>query len=242
MTHRRSPTRWAAPAVFALAAASIATSTEGDLAHAIAQQSTRSWLLVTYGLLRTSVFFAFALFTIGRAAPFRRSRSPLAFLACAAALGTVLAFGDPTPNTPQAMLIAGEALTVASCVWLLASVLFLGRCFGVLPEARGLVTRGPYRLVRHPVYLGEIGACGGLAIAAASPRNALLLAAVIVAQSLRMRMEEQALSQAFPEYSAYAARTPRLIPRIGTLSRVRVVMGGSPSAALAARAEPPRSA
>jgi hypothetical protein len=126
----------------------------------------------------------------------------------------VLAFSAPAANTPQGLLVGGELLALASCGWLLVSVLFLGRCFGVLPEARGLVTSGPYRLVRHPVYLGEIGACAGLAIAAPRPGNVVALSAVIAAQFVRMSMEERALSAAFPGYARYAARTGRLLPRL----------------------------
>ena len=37
-----------------------------------------------------------------------------------------------------------------------------------VPEARGLVTRGPYRLVRHPIYLGEYVGRAGLTVRARS--------------------------------------------------------------------------
>jgi protein-S-isoprenylcysteine O-methyltransferase Ste14 len=246
MMRRASLRQWAVPAVFALAAASIAVHAEADVARALTQQTTRSWLVVVYGILRTCVLLAFAVFTIGRAAPQQRSRNPLAFVACAAAMATVLAFSPPSQNTPEAVLLAGEGVALAFCTWLLVSVLFLGRCFGVLPEARGLVTQGPYRLVRHPLYLGEIGACAGLAIAAPSAANAAAVLAVIVAQTVRMRLEEQALLQAFPEYASYASRTPKLIPRLPlagtdrliTLARVAVAHRRVPEAPRPAPAEP----
>jgi protein-S-isoprenylcysteine O-methyltransferase Ste14 len=211
---RRSLTRWLVPGLFAIAAASIAVHTSSDVAHALAHDSSRSWLVVAYSALRTCVLVAFAVFTVGRAAPIQRTHNPVAYLACAAAMATVLAFSAPAANTPQGLLVGGELLALASCGWLFVSVLFLGRCFGVLPEARGLVTSGPYRLVRHPVYLGEIGACAGLAIAAPRPGNVVALSAVIAAQFVRMRMEERALSHAFPGYARYAARTGRLLPRL----------------------------
>jgi protein-S-isoprenylcysteine O-methyltransferase Ste14 len=212
----RGARHWAravVPALFAIAAVGKGVHTTGELERAVSQPSTRAWLLVVYALLRTGVTVAFAVFTVGRSVPRSRSRSPVAFIACAAAVAAVLAFEDPAPSTPEGVLLAGELIAVASCVWLLVSVCFLGRCFGVLPEARGLVTRGPYSVVRHPVYLGEIGACAGLAIAAPSLIDAAVLCAFVVAQAVRMRLEERAVAAAFPEYEAYALRTPRLLPR-----------------------------
>jgi protein-S-isoprenylcysteine O-methyltransferase Ste14 len=125
----------------------------------------------------------------------------------------------PDSGTPPVLLLAGDAVAVAGSVWIFASVLALGRCFGVLPEARGLVTRGPYRVVRHPVYLGEIAALAGLTIAAPAPVHVVMLAVFVLAQLVRMRLEEAALTEAFPEYAAYAARTSRLLPVPAALLR-----------------------
>jgi protein-S-isoprenylcysteine O-methyltransferase Ste14 len=218
----RDHPRWVGmivPSLFALAAAATATRAAGSVGHALSHATTRAWLLAVYGILRAGVGLAFALFTVGRAEPRRRARSPVAFLAAAAAIATVFAFSEPGRSTPEGVVIAGEAVSVVACIWLLISVLALGRCFGVLPEARGLVRRGPYRVVRHPVYLGEIGAFVGLGIASPSLKNAGAVAAVIVAQSVRMRLEEGALTEAFPDYAAYAACTPRLLPRWALLRR-----------------------
>ena len=54
----------------------------------------------------------------------------------------MLAFAAPSPTTSSAFALAGDLVAVAFCAWLFAVVLALGRCFGVLPEARGVVTRG----------------------------------------------------------------------------------------------------
>jgi protein-S-isoprenylcysteine O-methyltransferase Ste14 len=212
---------WTVPALFGIAAASTGVHTVGNVSHALTHPSSRLWLVALYGVLRTAVALAFAVFTVGRTTPRLPSRKPLAFLACAVAIAAVVAFADPAQGVPEGVVLSGELVAVAFGVWLLVAVLFLGRCFGVLPEARGLVTGGPYRLVRHPVYLGEIGACAGLALAAPSAANAGAFAALVIAQAVRMRMEERALTQAFPQYAAYAARTPRLVPQLSLLRTAR---------------------
>jgi protein-S-isoprenylcysteine O-methyltransferase Ste14 len=188
--------------------------------------------LALYWVLRTAVAFAFAVFTVDRAEPRRRSRGVSAFVACGIAMLAVVAIAGPTSRTAPALLISGDALAVVGCVWLLGSVLALGRCFGMLPEARGLVTRGPYRVVRHPVYLGEITAILGLTVSAPAARNVVVLASLIAAQIVRSRLEERALGDAFTQYASYAERTGRLLPMIG---RRRTGVGPSSPQAAAAR-------
>jgi protein-S-isoprenylcysteine O-methyltransferase Ste14 len=211
---------WLVPALFAAAALATATRAAGGIGNAIGHPGTRAWLVASYDLLRTGVSVAFALFTVGRAAPRRPARSPAAFAACAIAVIAVVVFGDPPRHTPELAVVAGEVIAVAFCVWLLIAVCFLGRCFGVLPEARGLVTRGPYAIVRHPVYLGEIGACLGLVVAAPLIWNGVILGTFLVAQSVRMGLEERALTAAFPEYESYARRVPRLVPSLSRACQV----------------------
>jgi protein-S-isoprenylcysteine O-methyltransferase Ste14 len=133
-------------------------------------------------------------------------------MACAVAMTAVVVLGNPPADVPRGLVLMGDAVAVGFCGWLLISVSFLGRCFGVLPEARGLVTRGPYAIVRHPVYLGEIGATTGLVIAAPTTVNVAVLAALAAAQVIRIRLEERALTAAFPAYSDYARNVPRLLP------------------------------
>ena len=183
-------------------------------ADAIAEPGVRPTALAAHWTLKLGVVLAFCVFVFLREPSKRPSREPVAFLACAAAILAVIALREPPAEASTALVVAGELVTLAFGAWLLASVLTLGRCFGVLPEARGLVTHGPYRLVRHPVYLGELGAAAGLVLAAPTVWNVGVLAVFLFAQAVRMRLEERALAAEFPDYAEYAARTPRLVPRI----------------------------
>ena len=89
---------------------------------------------------------------------------------------------------------------------------WLGKSFSIFAEARRLVTDGPYRIVRHPLYLCEAVAVVGVTLQVLSPLAVLIAIAVVMAQWRRMINEEAILKLAFPEYRAYAANTPFLIP------------------------------
>src|SRR5690242_231990 len=90
----------------------------------------------------------------------------------------------------------------------------LGRSFSMMAEARRLVTSGPYRFVRHPLYLAEELAIIGLSMQFFSAATAFVLAMQIVFQLRRMHNEETVLVESFPEYAAYRQRTARLLPGI----------------------------
>jgi len=88
----------------------------------------------------------------------------------------------------------------------------LGRSFSVMSEARRLVTGGPYRIVRHPLYLTEEIAIIGIVLPYWSWQALLLFAVHLALQLTRLRNEERVLRATFADYAAYAGRTPRLIP------------------------------
>jgi protein-S-isoprenylcysteine O-methyltransferase Ste14 len=118
---------------------------------------------------------------------------------------------DDTTSTEG--LLASSGVVIAGTLFTIWSLATLGRCFGLFPEVRGLVTHGPYRLVRHPVYLGEIVSAMGLLLAKPHPLIIVVFVAFVALQFWRTVYEERALTAAFPEdYPGFAGRVPRLIP------------------------------
>jgi protein-S-isoprenylcysteine O-methyltransferase Ste14 len=109
---------------------------------------------------------------------------------------------------------AGYLLVVAGTGWAVWSVRFLGRSLSVIAQAREVVDGGPYRLVRHPLYLGEIVSSLGVAMVAGSVWALCAWVALCLLQAYRALREEQVLLQALPGYRSYRARTAALLPGI----------------------------
>ncbi len=82
----------------------------------------------------------------------------------------------------------------------------LRRSFSITVEARKVVTRGPYRYLRHPVYAGEVLAAAAVTFWRMSWINAAVFIMFAVIQLVRARMEEEKLKRNFPEYEAYARK------------------------------------
>lgn len=98
---------------------------------------------------------------------------------------------------------------LAGCVW---SLRHLARSFSVLPQARTLVSTGPYRLVRHPLYTTEILANLGMAVHFGRPVHAMVLTVLMLGQVYRARREERLLCEHVPGYAEYRRRTAGLVP------------------------------
>ena len=136
---------------------------------------------------------------------------------CAAVAGTFLSVGMvrlPLQELSYALYLGSVLFIISGTGLAIYAALVLGRSISILPEARRLVTWGPYALVRHPLYLGEIAALAGVALQYLSAWALLLLALVCAFQLQRMKYEERVLFQVFPKYGDYMARTARLMPGV----------------------------
>ena len=98
------------------------------------------------------------------------------------------------------------------------SVFFLRKAFmgNVDPVGEALVTTGPYRVVRHPVYLAMLVMCVGLAIGVRSMLGlALAVFGFLPAAIYRARLEERALEAKYgEEWRVYRDRTRFFFPGI----------------------------
>lgn len=105
------------------------------------------------------------------------------------------------------VITVGLAFSVYSLGW-------LGRSFSAVPQARELVCSGPYRFVRHPLYVGEFVSFAGAALAVITPFSALVFVVFAGLQTYRATQEEKVLRAVFPEYQSYMSRAGRFVPRL----------------------------
>jgi protein-S-isoprenylcysteine O-methyltransferase Ste14 len=106
---------------------------------------------------------------------------------------------------------ASQVAMMLGLLLVLWSLLTLRDAFGIAPSDRGLVETGPYRLIRHPMYLGEMICLSGAALSNLSGWNMCLLLVLFCTFWLRMHWEEQMIAN----YPSYSCRVRwRLIPGI----------------------------
>lgn len=83
---------------------------------------------------------------------------------------------------------------------------------GSNPTKGGLVTTGPYRYVRHPIYAGALVVLAGTLVAHHDVETLIAVGLVAAGLGVRIAAEERAVVRTYPEYTDYAKRTKRLIP------------------------------
>lgn len=113
--------------------------------------------------------------------------------------------------------LIGTVLLIGGLLIMVAGALGLSSSFTVMPRPKSdgeLVTNGPYRFVRNPIYTGLILAMLGASLGSGSWLALVLTAALAVLLDLKTRREEVFLRERFAGYAAYAQRTRKFIPGI----------------------------
>jgi protein-S-isoprenylcysteine O-methyltransferase Ste14 len=120
------------------------------------------------------------------------------------------AFGDSN-------LVPDAATAFASAVGLgivIIGKMALGRSFGIAPANRGVVMRGPYLLVRHPIYAGYLLTHAAFLVAHPTPWNAAVLLVADSALVIRALIEERMLGTDV-KYQSYCRRVGwHLVPGV----------------------------
>jgi len=112
------------------------------------------------------------------------------------------------PDTQAAMLSAGGLLVIV------AGKVSLGRSFGVVPANRGIVSRGIYRLVRHPIYVGYLLTHGAFLLSHVDAWNICMLVPSDAMLLVRAVYEERTLCRD-PQYVSYCSRVRwRMVPGV----------------------------
>ena len=119
-------------------------------------------------------------------------------------------------SVPTWLEVAANACFWSGVVLAVLAAAFLGRSLTAtpVPSARAaLRTSGPYRFVRHPIYTGVVLIVVGLAVRSGNVIGVVLGLVTLAFFHRKATWEEQRLRARFAEYDAYAAVTPRFLPR-----------------------------
>jgi protein-S-isoprenylcysteine O-methyltransferase Ste14 len=169
-----------------------------------------------FRVLSTLLWTLFLIMVVRRPKASAKDRSLFAVLAVAGSCIASVFFALTDHVDTAWRLYAADVFLISGSVFSIYATITLGRCFSLMADARAVITKGPYRLVRHPLYLGEITTLFGFVIV--SPYIVLTLGAwlaVLVIQMVRAHYEERTLGSAFGDYATYANTVQyRVIPGV----------------------------
>lgn len=124
---------------------------------------------------------------------------------------TIGFFGKTDDAIPN---LASTACVLVGMIMMLVTIRHLGRSFSLMPQARSVVQTGPYRWIKHPLYLAEEIAILGIVLQYLTPVTVTIFILHICVQIYRILYEEDLLRRTCPEYSSYEASRWRLIPYV----------------------------
>jgi protein-S-isoprenylcysteine O-methyltransferase Ste14 len=170
----------------------------------------RYYLVKPLWVIETLIYIVFLVSYAIRIDPVERSRGLKEIII--PLIGGVLPF-PLLSSQPNPLMYGNWLIIYIIFYWMTAAVALtiwglwtLRYSFSITVEARALITNGPYRWIRHPVYLGEILTALAVTIWRFSVLNIVIFTLFVIIQLLRARLEEAKLSRVFAAYSIYAAR------------------------------------
>jgi protein-S-isoprenylcysteine O-methyltransferase Ste14 len=123
----------------------------------------------------------------------------------------LLRAGEAAPLAPDA---ATAIVSSAGLMIVIVAKLTLGRSFGIVPALRGIVVRGPYTVVRHPIYAGYLLSHLAFVTAHPTPWNVAVVLVADGALVVRALLEERML-YTDDRYQAYCRQVAwHLVPGV----------------------------
>jgi protein-S-isoprenylcysteine O-methyltransferase Ste14 len=121
---------------------------------------------------------------------------------------------EQTPTT-EAVGVVICAAGFAFAIWARRTLATNWSAEPTIKEGHELITAGPYRLVRHPIYTGILVALLGTELVGGRVKNLFLVLFAVVILYVKLRIEESLMMRQFPQaYADYKARTKTLIPYV----------------------------
>lgn len=135
----------------------------------------------------------------------------VALLVCGLCKTYYWLFDLTTPSSDLTHLFGSGLIVIATFMWI-AGVFWLNKSFSILPALRELRTNGPYRIVRHPIYLSYVMLDFGFLLSYPSLKNCAIVGFALGLYTIRINMEEKLLGK-LEAYCEYRRHTRfRIIP------------------------------
>jgi protein-S-isoprenylcysteine O-methyltransferase Ste14 len=141
-----------------------------------------------------------------------RTTSVVAFALMVAGLGVLVAYDSIIATRPIAIAVQITAVLLM----IYARITFGRRSFHAAanPTEGGVVTWGPYAVLRHPIYAAVLYFTWAAAIDHLSWISVAGAALITLGAIVRMLLEERMLVRRYPEYRDYMRRTRRVVPYV----------------------------
>jgi protein-S-isoprenylcysteine O-methyltransferase Ste14 len=154
-----------------------------------------------------------AVMSFARFAP-RSATVNLRTITASGAMLILPCFMRPIDRSTGALATVGLVFELCGVMLTQVARVYMGRSFGILPANRGIVSKGPFRWVRHPIYFGWLVLLIGYAMSYPNPRNTILIVVTLPFMVWRIGQEEVHLS-ADSAYRGYMDHVRyRLLPGV----------------------------